>query len=101
MSDHAARRDELIATLRAYQELCNQFEMEAAMAYFTDFEVEGDTLACFFHAESEIDRVLGLQGIVRWNRITFVGNKIDYWDIDMPSESEIARRRAVGRDQVG
>lgn len=130
MSSDTARRDELIAALRAYQELCNQFDMEAAMEYFTegaaividgacskgtaevfrihegdrgarlivdftDFELDGDTLGCFFHAESEIDRALGLRGIARWNRITFVDNKIHYWDIDRPSEAEIARRRDV------
>ncbi len=64
---------------------------------FTDFELDGDTLGCYFHAESEIDRVLGIRGIARWNRITFAGNKIHYWDIDKPSEEEIARRRPVVR----
>lgn len=132
MNDQTTRRAELIAALRAYQELCNRFDMEAAMDYFTeeaaiaidgtvskgtaevfrihegdrgarlivdfsDFELDGDTLACFFHAESEIDRALGLRGIARWNRITFVGSKIHYWDIDRPSEAEIARRRDVVR----
>lgn len=124
------RREELISILRAYQELCNRFDMKAAMEYctddctiaingtvssgydevfrihegdrgcrmlvdFTDFEVDGDTVSCFFHAESEIDRALGLGSMARWNRITFKDNKIHYWDIDNPPETEIARRNPV------
>lgn len=134
MSANTARRDELIAALREYQELANRFDMKAAMTYcsenptiaidgrvttgydgvfeihegdrgsrlivdFTDFVLEddGNTLGCYFHAESEIERVLGIRGIARWNRITFLGNRIHYWDIDKPAEEELARRRPVVR----